>query len=130
MVRNYVPYFYTNDTVRVIDTSTNKVKKIKVPGNPMSLGKFIGGPQFHMTVSTAGLGTGKVISKKLPDIDCGSGGIKCEADFYVNRKVQLQAIAADGFVFTGWSGDYTGKGKTCKFLIGKDYSVTATFEPK
>ena len=53
-----------------------------------------------------------MISKKLPDIDCGGGGIKCEADFYVNRKVQLQAIPDEGFVSTGWSGDYTGKGKT------------------
>ncbi len=117
-----------NCGVRVIETATNTVKKkIKLPGGASSAGKFIGGPQYHMTVSTAGLGTGKVISKKLPDIDCGS---KCEADFYVNRKVQLQAIPDEGFVFTGWSGDCTGKGKTCKFLIGKDYSVTATFEPK
>ena len=90
----------------------------------------LGALSSHDRCSTAGSGTGKVISKKLPDIDCGNGGSKCEADFYVNRKVQLQAIAADGFVFTGWSGDCTGKGKTCKFLIGKDYSVTATFEPK
>ena len=118
-----------NCGVRVIDTATNTVKKkIKLPGGASSGGKFIGGPQYHMTVNTSG--SGKVISKKLPDIDCGNGATKCEADFYVNRKVQLQAIAADGFVFTGWSGDCTGKGKSCKFLIGKDYSVTATFEPK
>jgi uncharacterized repeat protein (TIGR02543 family) len=118
-----------NCGVRVIDATTNTVrKKIKLLDGPSSIGKFIGGPQYHMTVAASG--SGKVISKKLPDIDCGNGGSKCEADFYVNRKVQLQAIAADGFVFTGWSGDYTGKGKSCKFLIGKDYSVTATFEPK
>jgi uncharacterized repeat protein (TIGR02543 family) len=118
-----------NSGVKVIDTATNMVKKkIKLAGGPASIGKFIGGPQYHMTVATSG--SGKVISKKLQDIDCGNGGSKCEADFYVNRKVQLQAIAADGFVFTGWSGDCTGKGKTCKFLIGRDYSVTATFETK
>ena len=92
------------------------------------MGKFIGGPQYHMTVAASG--SGKVISKKLPDIDCGGGGIKCEADFYVNRKVQLQAVPDAGFVLTGWSGDCTGKGKTCKFVVTKDYSVTATFEPK
>jgi uncharacterized repeat protein (TIGR02543 family) len=117
-----------NCGVRVIDAATNTVKKkIKLAGQPSSMGKFIGGPQFHMTVQTAGSGTGKVISKKLPDIDCGS---KCEADFYVNRKVQLQAVPDQGFVFTGWSGDCIGKGKTCKFVVTKDYSVTAIFEPK
>ena len=101
-----------NCGVRVIDAATNTVKKkIKLLGGPSSIGKFIGGPQYHMTVDTAGSGSGKVISKKLPDIDCGNGGSKCEADFYVNRKVQLQAIAADGFVFTGWSGDCTEKAK-------------------
>ena len=114
----------------MIDTATNTVKKkIKLPGGASSEASSLGPPVSHDR-EHAGSGTGKVISKKLPDIDCGNGGSKCEADFYVNRKVQLQAIAADGFVFTGWSGDYTGKGKTCKFLIGKDYSVTATFEPK
>jgi uncharacterized repeat protein (TIGR02543 family) len=113
----------------VIDTATNTVKKkIKLVGGPASIGKFIGASQYHMNVSTSG--PGKVISKKLPDIDCGSGGSKCEADFYINRKVQLQAVPDAGFVFTGWSGDCTGKGKTCKFVVTKDYSVTATFEPK
>jgi uncharacterized repeat protein (TIGR02543 family) len=121
-----------NCGVRVIDTATNTVKKkIKLPGGASSGGKFIGGPQYRMTLITAGSGTGKVISKKLPDIDCGNGGSKCEADFYVNRKVKLQAIAADGFVFTGWSGGAcTKKSKTCKLLITDDYSVIANFEPK
>jgi uncharacterized repeat protein (TIGR02543 family) len=121
-----------NCGVRVIETATNTVKKkIKLPGGACSAGKFIGGPKFHMTVSTTGTGTGKVISKKLPDIDCGSGGSKCEADFYVNRKVQLQAIAADGFVFTGWSGGAcTKKSKNCTLVITDDYSVIANFEPK
>jgi YVTN family beta-propeller protein len=120
-----------NHGVKVIDAATNAVKKkIKLSGQPYSMGKFIGGPQFLMTVSTAGLGTGKVISKKLPDIDCGSGGIKCEADFYVNRKVQLQAVPDEGSVLTGWSGACTKKSKTCKLVITDDYSVTATFEPK
>lgn len=121
-----------NCGVRVIEAATNTVKKkIKLLGGPSSIGKFIGGPKFHMTVSTAGSGTGKVISKKLPDIDCGNGATKCEADFYANRKVQLQAIAADGFAFTGWSGGAcTKKSKTCTLVIGDDYTVTATFEPK
>jgi YVTN family beta-propeller protein len=129
---DYVKEKLVNEGVKVIDAATNTVKKkIKLRGAPVSMGKFIGGPQFHMTVSTAGLGTGKVISKKLPDIDCGNGGSTCEADFYVNRKVQLQAIAADGFVFTGWSGGVcTKKSKTCKLLITDDYSVIANFEPK
>jgi uncharacterized repeat protein (TIGR02543 family) len=119
-----------NDGVKVIDAATNTVKKkIKLPGEPMSLGKFIGGPQYHMTVAASG--SGKVISKKLPDIDCGSGGTKCEADFYVDRKVQLQAIADEGFVFTGWSGGAcTKKSKNCTLVIKDDYSVTANFEPK
>lgn len=117
-----------NYGVKVINAATNTVtKKIKLPDEPMSLGKFIGGPQFYMTVQTAGSGSGKVISKKLHEIDCGT---TCEADFYVNRKVQLQAIPDEGFVFTGWSGDCTSKGKTCKFVVTKDYSVTATFESK
>ena len=55
-----------NCGVKVIDTATNTVKKkIKLPGGPSSIGKFIGGPQYHMTVQTAGSGSGKVISKKL-----------------------------------------------------------------
>jgi uncharacterized repeat protein (TIGR02543 family) len=119
-----------NCGVRVIETATNTVKKkIKLPGGACSAGKFIGGPQYHMTVAASG--SGKVISKKLPDIDCGSGGTKCEADFYVDRKVQLQAIADEGFVFTGWSGGAcTKKSKNCNLVIKDDYSVTATFGPK
>lgn len=119
-----------NCGVRVIDTATNTVKKkIKLPGGASSAGKFIGGPQYHMTVAASG--SGKVISKKLPDIDCGNGATKCEADFYVNRKVQLQAVAADGFAFTGWTGGAcTKKSKTCTLVIKDDYSVTATFAPK
>jgi uncharacterized repeat protein (TIGR02543 family) len=117
-----------NEGVKVIDAVSNTVtKKIKSSGVPVSLGKFIGGPQFHMTANISGSGTGKVISKKLPDIDCGG---KCEADFYVNRKVQLQAIPDEGSVFTGWSGDCAKKSKTCTLVVTDDYSVTATFEPK
>ena len=122
-----------NCGVRVIDDCNQYREKEDKAARWARLlhGKFIGGPQYHMTVSTAGSGTGKVISKKLPDIDCGNGGSKCEADFYVNRKVQLQAIAADGFVFTGWSGVLHRRNrKTCKLVITDDYSVTATFEPK
>jgi uncharacterized repeat protein (TIGR02543 family) len=119
-----------NSGVKVIEAATNIVmKKIKLLGEPSSWGKFIGGPQYHMTVAASG--SGKVISKKLPDIDCGGGGIKCEADFYVDRKVQLQAIADEGFVFTGWSGGAcTKKSKNCTLVIKDNYSVTATFGPK
>ena len=41
-----------NSGVKVIDTATNTVKKkIKLLGGPSSMGKFIGGPQYHMTVA-------------------------------------------------------------------------------
>ena len=118
-----------NYGVKVIDAATNAVKKkIKLLGLPYSMGNFIGGPQSHMTVGTTGSGTGKVISKKITDIDCGS---KCEADFYVDRKIQLRAVPDEGFVFTGWSGGAcTKKSKACTLVIKDDYSVTATFEPK
>ena len=51
---------------------------------------------------------------------------KCEADFYVDRKIQLRAVPDEGFVFTGWSGGAcTKKSKTCTLVIKNDYSVTA-----
>ena len=76
-----------------------------------------------LTVATRGAGTGTVTTT-TPGIDCGA---VCSAPFRYTSAVTLNATAAAGSVFTGWSGACTGADTTCTVTIGDTTSVTATF---
>jgi hypothetical protein len=72
-------------------------------------------------VAKAGAGRGTLTSSP-PGIDCGS---TCGADFDLGSEVFLQAVAAPGSVWTGWSGD-----PSCPYLhpLEGDTDCVATFE--
>jgi uncharacterized repeat protein (TIGR02543 family) len=61
-------------------------------------------------------------------INC-NGPATCSTNESLNANVTLTANPADGFVFTGWSGDCTGTGPTCTVTMSTAASVTATFAP-
>jgi uncharacterized delta-60 repeat protein/uncharacterized repeat protein (TIGR02543 family) len=71
------------------------------------------------------VGEGTVVSVPA-GIDCGA---TCSAQFERGTSISLGAVAATGYVFTGWSGgDCTGTG-TCVVALNASTTVTATFAP-
>lgn len=79
-------------------------------------------PQFTLSVSKAGGGTGTVTS--VPSgISCGS---MCSAAFGSGAVVTLIATPSAGNVFAGWSGACAGTG-SCVVTVNADTSVTASF---
>ena len=69
--------------------------------------------EYTLTVSVAGSGS----VNKIPD----------QATYHHGDSVQLSAEPADGWTFTGWSGDLTGITNPATFAIDADPQVTATF---
>jgi uncharacterized repeat protein (TIGR02543 family) len=60
----------------------------------------------------------------------GSGSVTRNPDqltYHYNDVVQLTAKAADGWIFSGWSGDVSGSTNPDSVTIDVDPSVTATF---
>jgi uncharacterized repeat protein (TIGR02543 family) len=49
--------------------------------------------------------------------------------YAVNQTVELSAIPAEGYRFTGWSGSYVGAQETVSITVSCTKNVTATFEP-
>ncbi|MEA2691598.1 MAG: hypothetical protein QOJ16_985, partial [Acidobacteriota bacterium] len=79
-------------------------------------------PQFTLTVSAAGTGSGMVTSSPA-GINCGA---MCSASYGSGTPVTLSAAPAAGSTFTGWSGSCTGTG-SCGVTMNAARSVTATF---
>jgi len=78
---------------------------------------------FALTVSTAGNGSGTVISSPA-GIDCGSD---CSESYSSGVSITLMATPNLGYQFDGWSsGGCSGAG-SCTMNIIADTSVTATF---
>jgi hypothetical protein len=80
--------------------------------------------QHPVTVTKAGTGVGTVNSTPA-GIDCGA---TCSAVFAEGLNVTLNANAAPGSNFIGWSGACTGTG-ICTMTANAAITVTATFEP-
>lgn len=80
-----------------------------------------------LTVTKTGTGSGTVKSNTLVAangaIDCGS---VCEEDYSVGAQVTLEATAAAGSTFAGWSGDCSGS-STCTVTMDQARNVTAQF---
>jgi hypothetical protein len=83
-------------------------------------------PTHVLTVSVAGAGSGGVKSDS-GGIDCP--GVQCTAAFNQGTTVTLTATAANGSVFTGWSGAGCSGTSTCVVTMSADRAVTATFVP-
>ena len=82
------------------------------------------GPSFAtLTVSKTGTGAGAVASTPS-GIDCGSD---CSENFVAGTSVSLNATAATGSTFAGWSGGGCSGTGSCVTTVGADTTVTATF---
>lgn len=97
---------------RVADAGSGSLNQLLYAGETTQYGVFI-----HAD------GLGKVIS--VPNgIDCGA---VCRANFPIGAPLDLTAIPANGYRFTGWSGACTGLDK-CHIALAKPIGVTASFQ--
>ena len=74
-----------------------------------------------LTVVKSGSGG---VSARPAGIDCGPA---CTARYLDGTSVTLTAVAAQGFVFGGWSGACSGTSASATVTMGGDASCTATF---
>jgi hypothetical protein len=102
-------------TLVVADTGNDRLQRITLSGTPRPA-------LARLTVTTAGTGTGTVSS--APD------GIWCPTDcrqgYSPGAAVRLEARAASGSTFAGWSGACAGTG-VCDVAMGADQGATAAF---
>ncbi len=80
-------------------------------------------PTFELAVSTAGSGSGTVISSPA-GVNCGA---TCSANFPQGQVVTLTPVPAADSSFTSWSGACSGSGP-CQVTMSAARSVTATFD--
>jgi len=76
-----------------------------------------------LSVDTTGRGSGTITSSP-GGIDCGSS---CARLFAYGSSVTLNASAAAGSLFTGWSGGGCSGTGSCTVSLSSDQTVTATF---
>lgn len=82
-----------------------------------------GGPVFYsLNISKTGSGT---ITSNPAGINCGA---TCSASYAAGTAVTLNATAASGYTFTGWSGICSGTGG-CNVSMTATRNVSATFTP-
>ncbi len=82
--------------------------------------------QFSLNVTKEGEGSGTV-SSNPEGIFCGD---TCSASFDGGEEVILTAVADEGSLFAGWSGDCEEcEGATCTITMDSDKTCTANFEP-
>jgi|GEM_PF-3473575 len=74
----------------------------------------------RLSVNTVGNGT---VRSELGDINCQAA---CNVNIEKDRGVSLVATAAEGFVFSAWSGACSGTGD-CVLTLSEDRQVTANF---
>jgi len=88
-------------------------------GTPLSL-EITLTPTVTVTVETSGSGSGTITSSP-PGIDCGA---TCSFQFEQGVEIALNAAAAPGSSFAGWSGDCSG---TADCRLGGSGTVVGTF---
>ncbi len=82
-------------------------------------------PLYFLSVSLDGSGSGAVTSAPA-GIDCGSD---CDEPYVNGTIVTLNATAASGSEFIGWSGACAGQGNPCNLTMDTDLTTAAVFEP-
>lgn len=82
-----------------------------------------GAGSFTLTATSSGQGT---ITSTDGNIDCVNGSGTCSAAYASGSPVTLNATAAAGFTFTGWSGACSGMG-SCNLAMNSNLTATAKF---
>jgi Calx-beta domain-containing protein/List-Bact-rpt repeat protein len=95
--------------------------RVRVSGPTAVNGDF--GPGHELYVVKTGGGSGSVTSSPS-GIDCGA---ECESGYPNGDPVTLTPTAAPGSVFTGWSGDCSGRG-ACQVTMSQTRQVIAAFQ--
>jgi Divergent InlB B-repeat domain len=78
---------------------------------------------FPLTVNEVGQGT---VTSTDGNINCTNGSGTCSAVYASGSSVTLNAIAASGWTFSGWSGACSGT-NPCNLVVNSSTSATATF---
>ncbi len=78
---------------------------------------------YTLTVNEAGQGT---VTSTDGEINCINGTGACSAVYANGSSVTLNATAASGWGFSGWSGGCSG-GNPCNLVMNSNLSPTATF---
>jgi Bacterial Ig domain/FG-GAP repeat/Bacterial cadherin-like domain len=86
-------------------------------------GTVQGLPQFTLTTSTTGPGSG-VLTSAPAGIDCGAD---CEETYDTGTSVTLSHAATGDSTFTAWSGACSGNG-ACVLTMDQAHNVSARFE--
>jgi hypothetical protein len=81
-------------------------------------------PLVPLTVATVGEGNGTVTSDPA-GIECGSD---CEEAYEVGQLVDLTAVPAPGYSFSGWSGAGCSGTGPCEVTVAEAEEVTASFD--
>jgi uncharacterized repeat protein (TIGR01451 family) len=81
-------------------------------------------PMFNLKVTTSGAGAGKVA---LNGKDCGTG---CTNSYPTGSTINLQATAAPGAVFGGWSGPCSSNAvnPSCNLTMQSDQTTNLVFD--
>lgn len=82
-------------------------------------------PQFTLSVSTSGKGSGTVTSSPS-GISCNP---TCSVAYDSGTIIGLAATPATGSIFSGWGGACSGNGN-CNVTMASNQTVTATFNPE
>lgn len=93
--------------------SENETESFTITGNTVVTATFSELQYYSVTVTTAGQGT----VTKSPDQD----------EYLTGTGVTLTATPADGWFFSGWSGDLTGSANPASITVDSDKVITATF---
>lgn len=73
---------------------------------------------------------GSTASFKVNVTKVGQGNVTLnpsKAGYACGEKVTLTAVPANGWRFSGWSGDLSGSGVTQQLVISRNHQVTASF---
>jgi hypothetical protein len=107
-------------------TEEGNLCKVVASAAKSATAKFNLIPQFALTLSKSGGGTGTVSSSPA-GISCGPTCSGAVAAYNTNKEVTLKAVAATGSTFGGWSGACSGTGE-CKVTMSAAKSVGAEFK--
>ncbi|WP_342039365.1 InlB B-repeat-containing protein [Pontibacter indicus] len=100
-------------------TGTSNPLALTMSGNKTVSASFEAIPTYKLTITNPDNGSGTI--GHTPEADQ-------EGKYTEDTEVTLTAIPANGYQFTGWTGDASGDVNPLKLIMDADKNVSATFE--